>query len=459
MKSIKKIALASIFTLLPAFMLGMEYVSFISPKGISLKENGSFAKPQAVAQYLQKAYVLGILPREFRSGCLWVTPLTEELKSAPWATKQLFLVKSTSGQREMKYILKEIAKDPETGASPTEEIKRLVRAATAQRLQPFVYPKSVNGFPQFIFPISYLGYKYKGKNHYLALMPQAQGTSLGSLMKKLKQNPKDKTTQNIVAQAYFYLGKSMANFYKKFGSLGKTIIQGDLHASNIFYNPKDNQIALIDNERMKKGLENPVSISEDLDFLLFKSVFVLKWTHNLKGFPAKKWYELTIPNFIAGFLSTYSQKDVVPIFKKLTKKITYSHWFKQASEELGHGKYIGPILDTMKEKWSTLEAFANDADINVKRDGKTNLHKRAASGTILVRPLLLAGADVKARDNDNNTPLHEAAWFNKPHVIELLIMAGADMNAKDKKGNTPLAKAKLNKSKEAIAKLKQFGAQ
>ena len=64
-----------------------------------------------------------------------------------------------------------------------------------------------------------------------------------------------------------------------------------------------------------------------------------------------------------------------------------------------------------------------------------------------VQAELDGGADVMARDEDGNTPLHWAAkciYGCKPGAIQALLAAGADAKAKNKKGKTPWDLAQKN---------------
>ena len=49
-----------------------------------------------------------------------------------------------------------------------------------------------------------------------------------------------------------------------------------------------------------------------------------------------------------------------------------------------------------------------------------------------------AGADVNAKDEDENTPLHRAAYYGHKEIVVLLIAKGADVNVKNDVGYTPL---------------------
>ena len=61
--------------------------------------------------------------------------------------------------------------------------------------------------------------------------------------------------------------------------------------------------------------------------------------------------------------------------------------------------------------------------------GSTPLHHEA------VELLVVAGADVEARDDDGRTPLHTAS---RAEEIAVLVTAGANLEARDNDGLTPL---------------------
>ena len=87
--------------------------------------------------------------------------------------------------------------------------------------------------------------------------------------------------------------------------------------------------------------------------------------------------------------------------------------------------------------------IAAGANVNAKEDeGQVPLHQAAIKGNIpVVSMLIAAGADVNARNGYNQTPLHEAAEGGKAVAISALIAAGASVNVKDAGGGTPLHEA------------------
>ncbi len=75
----------------------------------------------------------------------------------------------------------------------------------------------------------------------------------------------------------------------------------------------------------------------------------------------------------------------------------------------------------------------------------------------MVKRLIEQGADPNYfEDEAQIRPLHFAALYNSPDVIPLLIMAGADIHATTEYDDTPLMIAERHDHKEVIETLKRF---
>ncbi|MHC4201279.1 MAG: ankyrin repeat domain-containing protein [Planctomycetota bacterium] len=83
------------------------------------------------------------------------------------------------------------------------------------------------------------------------------------------------------------------------------------------------------------------------------------------------------------------------------------------------------------------------ADVGARTEGgDTPLHVAADKGHAdIVRALLAHGAEISARDSQGDTPLHAGANRGHRAVVELLLAKGADPNATDSGGWTPLHNA------------------
>ncbi len=94
-----------------------------------------------------------------------------------------------------------------------------------------------------------------------------------------------------------------------------------------------------------------------------------------------------------------------------------------------------------------IKALKARDDINATNDnGSTALHLASLWGNVDCVSLLIdAGANVNAKNNDLNTPLHEASWFvkgqmskkDKDECCRLLIESGAEEEVKNSRGKTP----------------------
>ena len=112
--------------------------------------------------------------------------------------------------------------------------------------------------------------------------------------------------------------------------------------------------------------------------------------------------------------------------------------------------------------------IAAGADVDAKNNvGETPLHMVAYYGgsdrASVISVLIAAGADVNAKVNTKNnevgrTPLHDAASRGHAPVVSILIAAGADVNAKNNVGKTPLHQAADRKRATIIAILLATGA-
>ena len=87
------------------------------------------------------------------------------------------------------------------------------------------------------------------------------------------------------------------------------------------------------------------------------------------------------------------------------------------------------------------------------------LFNACKSGHIdLVKKMLSYGADVNAKNNGGNTPLHLASYEGYTEIVKLLLEHGADVNAKNNYGETSLYWASSNGYSAIVKLLKQHGA-
>jgi ankyrin repeat protein len=95
-----------------------------------------------------------------------------------------------------------------------------------------------------------------------------------------------------------------------------------------------------------------------------------------------------------------------------------------------------------------LSARGSDIDKPAPYKGKRALHIACLEGNdIILQHLIEAGADVMARDDELDTPLHlalkdhGASQFSSGclKTVQWLLISGADMHARNRKGRTPVS--------------------
>ena len=93
------------------------------------------------------------------------------------------------------------------------------------------------------------------------------------------------------------------------------------------------------------------------------------------------------------------------------------------------------------------------ADAELDSGGNRPLHLASLYGhREIVKLLLGAGADPRARNRHRYTPLHDAVTNNHKSIVEMLVAAGVDVNAKGWARDTPLALA-IERKRKAVAEI------
>jgi hypothetical protein len=389
------------------------------------------------------------LPEKLRNrfkdaSCLTVRNLAGTLaaKVAPYNTDGIYEIKSTCEKgKEKSYFLKEIKSE-----SQEKEIERLIAGSQSHEFSS-TYINKPESKLNFVYPLAFINIKDKsGKEHFLSLMPKAEGTYLVELIKDFKAYKDNPELRDRICSSYYNLGKQMSKFYKKTkqpekeGEPSKHYSKrhGDLHAGNIFID-KDGYVSLIDNETVVDSFRGDKDICKDIAFLFLKSFFLLKWTLGevVRGYPYQEFFEISLPAFIGGYLSQYPRREAIKQFEVIGNCLkTYKSdkdpklgVFYNNSEVLGIAlnSYIDPILNRLGN-WLRENPFVhNDVSVNDRIDdtGKTSLHKAAERERLVMCPLIQAGADVNTRDSDGNTPLAVAVIHKKEKAAALLRHKGA----------------------------------
>jgi ankyrin repeat protein len=113
------------------------------------------------------------------------------------------------------------------------------------------------------------------------------------------------------------------------------------------------------------------------------------------------------------------------------------------SDHYGNTPLIEACIGGAPATKEVVSLLLTDSHINIDQSnkaGRTALHHAAFwwRPVEVVSLLLQAGAELNRKDNDGNTPLHEAS--SDFDLAKFLIDEGADVNARDKFGFTPLMK-------------------
>ena len=385
-----------------------------------------------------------VLRRSFqRASCLTVRDLSKshEAMGAPWNTESIYKIKSRCEEGiEKNYFLKEMS-----SKAQAKEMSRLTAGSVQEEFSSKYINKDELNL-NFVYPLAFIIFQDKfSKYHYFSLMPKAEGVQLIELIKNFKTN-RDQSTQTSICNSFYNLGKQIAKFYKKTKKQDKpeeslkhySLRHGDLHAGNIFVAP-GGKVSLIDNETVSDSFTGSKDICKDLAFLFLKSFFVIKWTFGevLNQYPYVKFFEISLPAFIGGYLSQYPRiearkqfeiiRNCLKTYKSADDRKLGNFYENSGVLGLGLNTIIEPIFNRLSN-WLDENPFVhNDVNVNdpITVDGMTSLHKAAHRERLVMCPLIEKGADLNKKDSKGRTPLQLAREFKKPNAEALLLARGA----------------------------------
>lgn len=347
-----------------------------------LTSSGGFTETSLV-QFLVKAYQENKLPHaDFNNpNCLMAKDLAKTAGATGINLLQLFKVQNTCTGNT--YIIKQMG----IGSAETANIERIEHVPGMNQL---IAPNTRPGYPGIAFPLAYLEYGSKSNkvrlgplsiptpikrnvSNYLAIMPAAGGRPLGDFILQFNA---DQSAQNelLIKQAYETIGQQLALFYALFmepgtpGTLRPSIIHGDLHSFNIFYDSEKRQVTFIDIETMAASITKRRDLNIDFTKLLYVPIAGIVKTEKGLGYgmvhnvDKKKWIDISIGQFVRGYVSTYPDNLKRAIFQSLynilknasnkTISVGLAGIFINPIEVHSLIKnYVKPLFETLARQW------------------------------------------------------------------------------------------------------------
>ncbi len=346
-----------IFLLTGNSLIGLPVNKLDSISDISLNSSGYFANESEALKFLKKSYDAQILPDpNFRDvGCMEGKDI---MSAKGFQTLQLFMITSRCTGQENKYILKEIK-------SGMAEIDRLNKAVATPGLAPYIFPSEVPGFPTYYFPSSYIVYRHKLSNHYMTTIPVAKGVLLTKTAGLFRSGQLDR---GALRDMYFEAGKAVSNFHRAFMKpaassakhvLQDTMIHGDFHQDNVFFDPDAKKLRVIDNERISAS--NYAHPYNDLSYFFFHTVTAFL-PSDIKADKAfmRDWLYETLKSFVKGYVLVFDPSVKGRVVQELKEKFR--------DDLFGVGTFLKKVFTfdystirvANKEYWPEIERALDD---------------------------------------------------------------------------------------------------
>ena len=248
------------------------------------------------------------------------------------------------------YILKE-SKDGIGEATKLKEI------AEVPQFKDIIAPKVKAGLPSLSLPLAYFAYPDKQTVHYLSAMPSAKGKVMSEWATKYQKDPSPQNKE-LLNRAFSILGKETANFHKLFMQagqgkiLGKTVAHGDFHLHNLFFDEIAGHFTFIDNETIALYLKNKIDPAIDICkpfYMPFNNTYD-GFLAEIEGIDLKTWYEITLKNFITGYVSIYpktQQKKLLEELKTMFNTFDVPSWVAFHDLDKVRTEDINPVFDEL----------------------------------------------------------------------------------------------------------------
>lgn len=305
------------------------------------QNDGSFLTQnhvEEIIRYLAKNKLIDLSSPLTSKDCLKVTSLTE---GKGYNTGQLFSIKvnrlcgQNDEQWEQIYIFKEVTQ-------ALKELLNLEKIKNNPRISKVIKGEGPDGVPVITTDLVNFKISHAKKEIYFSLLESAKGKPLSGWIKQYgealtKNEASLPALQKTMEKMFYNIGYQLSKLHqylsvridKKHTTrnlLKNTIIHGDFHANNIFYDDKDQTVYLIDNESMANSIKKTLPGTHELAYLYalttFKTIaykasdqFKTNLTLNI---PDKAWHHLW-QKLIVGYIAAYPEDSWNQIEKEMQK--------------------------------------------------------------------------------------------------------------------------------------------